>query len=447
MTIFSVNLNDNFKILDKKVYFNENDFLKLCKSTSLDIVKNELTNYKLENKLIKVNPNNFPLTTRRYSKEELCKYIESEYQLNGLNKEKPLYPEWLLFYIATQNFSFVYTSKAEFEKHISFFEIIAEIRHKNYIKSNRTRFINTFDNNDELLNSLENSFNLFIELLTKESNIEKLYNFLAFLWKFHDELKAKEKYKLMWNLEAYIVECIHLLKNKGIDIEYIYTHHKKLVYRERLERPSPLHEIQINLPLYIKENKCYFYYNPDNEPSILDKINNCLSDDVTIDKLLEVFTSNEKIQNLVFLRLEIDRFYNSNKFNEFVMKSLIKNFVLEIESLIIDKVPKNKDGLFDNIKQLKKGSHKFSAYHEKLKENVDWSEFSNRIKVIEKESDSIEKHLMIYYHFRNYFAHNHVNMHDLRSEDGKYLRAILESALITIYFVATFNTDKTFSTC
>ncbi|QIW10684.1 hypothetical protein [Francisella sp. LA112445] len=505
MTIFSLELNKDFKISNTKgqrIYFHEKNFLELCKNNSLKISKDELSSYNLENKLIN------PLPVHRYSKEELCSYIETKYHLNNLKEEKTLYPEWLLFYIAAQKYSSCYI-KGEFEKYISFFEKIAEIRHKNYIKNNPKNFINTFNNYDELLETLNVSFDKFIRPLVKKLNKEELFNFLVFLWKFHSELKNLEKYKLMWNLETYIIECMNLLTDKKIDFQHIYTHHKKLV--KCRSNKSPLHEIQINLPLYIKENHFHFDNNPNNGPTILDKINICLEKSISADELIEVFTANDKIQNLVFSRLEIDRFYDSNKFNEFVMKSLIKNFVLEIESLIIDKVPKNQDGLFDNIKQFKKGSCRFSEYRGQvaITTNTSWSELSQKInnikndnkdyknkliRIIEEyndisqiqekvnnlnesvkldkkdnilkqkinfyinklkpenkseikkdiisliENSPIEKHLMIYYHFRNYFAHNHVNVDELIwSESGEYIRTILESAIITIYFVATFK--------
>lgn len=448
MTIFSLELNKDFKISNTKrqrIYFHEKNFLDLCKNNSLKISKDDLSSYNLEDRLIKVNPNNFPFPTHRYSKEELCNYIESEYQLNGLSEEKSLYPEWLLFYMTVQN-NFCHTSKNEFEKFIPFFEIITEIRHKNHIKNNPKNLINTFNNYDELLKDLENNFNSFIELLAKKSNEEELFNFLAFLWKFHNELKSAEKYKLMWNFETYIIECIHLLTDKNIDFEYIYTHHKELVkkygYRGKL---SPLHEIQINLPLYIKENSFYFDNNPNNQPTILDKINNCLSKNITTDKLLEVFTSNHKIQNLVFSYIEIDRFYNSNKFNEFVIKSLIKNFVLEIESLVVNNIPKpqqERDNLFNRLKNIK-DENILTEYRNLIKQNANWDELSNGLREIQNKNESIEKHLMIYYHFRNYFAHNHVNVDELIwTEDGEYIRTILESAIITIYFAATFEHSR-----
>ncbi|MBK2357145.1 hypothetical protein [Francisella hispaniensis] len=122
MTIFSLELNKDFKISNKKrqrIYFHEKNFLDLCKNNSLKISKDDLSSYNLEDRLIKVNPNNFPFPTHRYSKEELCNYIESEYQLNGLSEEKSLYPEWLLFYMTVQN-NFCHTSKNEFEKFIPF---------------------------------------------------------------------------------------------------------------------------------------------------------------------------------------------------------------------------------------------------------------------------------------------------------------------------------------
>ncbi|AJI47643.1 hypothetical protein IB633_08235 [Francisella philomiragia] len=441
MTIFSLELNKDFKISNTKgqrIYFHEKNFLDLCKNNSLKISKDNLSNYNLENNLI----NHLP--SHRYSKEELCSYIETKYHLlNNLKEEKTLYPEWLLFYIAVQKYSFSYTSKNEFEKYISFFEIISEIRHKNYIKNNPKNFINTFDNYDELLEALKGSFDKLIRLLAKELDEEKLFNFLAFLWKFHRELKDVEKYKLMWNLETYIIECINLLTDKDIDFKYVYKHHKALVCGKRQDQPSPLHEIQINIPLYIEEHQHYFTkLSYKNDPTLLEKINHCLSQNITAYKLLEVFASNDKIQNLVFSRLEIDRFYNSNKFNEFVMKSLIKNFILEIESLIIDNIPKplqERDNLFNRLKNIK-AENILTEYRNLIKQNANWSEFSAGIKAIEKENDSIEKYLMIYYHFRNYFAHNHVNVDELIwSENGEYIRTILESAIITIYFVATFK--------
>ena len=50
---------------------------------------------------------------------------------------------------------------------------------------------------------------------------------------------------------------------------------------------------------------------------------------------------------------------------------------------------------------------------------------------------------MIYYHFRNYFAHNYVNADELIwSEDRIFIRTLLESAIITIYYVTTFEKSK-----
>ena len=42
-------------------------------------------------------------------------YIQSEYLPDDLGEEKPLYSEWLLFYIAVQKYALLYTSKTEFE--------------------------------------------------------------------------------------------------------------------------------------------------------------------------------------------------------------------------------------------------------------------------------------------------------------------------------------------
>ena len=85
------------------------------------------------------------------------------------------------------------------------------------------------ENRKDHINAFNDSFNKLTKTLAEKINEEELFSFLAFLWKFHNELKTKEKYKLMWNLETYITECIHLLTDKNIDFEYIYTHHKKLV--------------------------------------------------------------------------------------------------------------------------------------------------------------------------------------------------------------------------
>ena len=74
MTIFSIDLNSDFKFSNQTIYSNQKNFTHLCKKNSLDIKPDELSEYKLENKLIKANLKNFPLPTRRYNKEELCKY-------------------------------------------------------------------------------------------------------------------------------------------------------------------------------------------------------------------------------------------------------------------------------------------------------------------------------------------------------------------------------------
>ena len=118
---------------------------------------------------------------------------------------------------------------------------------------------------------------------------------------------------------------------------------------------------------------------------------------------------------------------------------IIKGIVLGVEEYIKDAY--NCNELYDGIKKIKPNSHKFNDLKNKINKKDSNTEFFTKFeKLILEEEGSVEKYLMIYYHSRNYLAHNNIDMDKFFwGEDRKktVISNVMDSVMIVLYKLAT----------
>ena len=101
MSLFEIELNKDFKILNSSVFLNEQDFKKYYKSNKLndgydDNIQELVNPYKFN-----IHQDKFVIYGYHYDYKEIENVIVSNvYELNCDCNEINLYPEWLLFLIA-----------------------------------------------------------------------------------------------------------------------------------------------------------------------------------------------------------------------------------------------------------------------------------------------------------------------------------------------------------
>lgn len=358
--------------------------------------------------------------------------VESNlYVLNTNSTEVVLYPEWVLFFIAIVKQKIFYISESDFLDNLQLFKNIAEIRYKKYIIRNVQNYIelSEYKHSHKFQKLLYTKLQSYIKNLKLE--VSELYSFLKFLNRFHNELKENEKYKLMWNLEVYIMEIVGLLRAEGCSFEEIYTEDTSWS-----SLSSYLQGIRIYKPLYIKEHKNYF------ESSLL-KINEVFNTEINSDMFVNILLSNEKYEDTLFYYLELIERLNANRISQDIMGALIKSIILGLEEHIKYKL--NCQKLYSFLKSMKAGSHKFNGLKKKIDDEDSNDDFFIKFNaIIIDEEDSVEKYLMLYYHARNYLAHNNIDMTQFFwGDDGKrtIITNVIDAVIILLYQLETMNTE------
>ena len=426
MSLFEIEIPTEFKTLNSFVFLDEQELEKFYKLNNLnDGYRDDVSKYFLKDFSLKVFHDLFVMHEYRYELDEISNIIKSEiYTLNKDSDEKIFYPEWVLFYIAIYKKQVPFVSEKEFLEYLELFKYIAEIRYKKYIIRNVKNFI-CYTKYNQISSIQETLRNQLMEYIDQSGfTTEKLYEYLNFLYLFHTKLKDNEKYKLMWNIETYIVECIRMMLDNKVEMEEIYLE----VYKGLRGTYSVLHEIYPYKPLFIKESSHFFQ-------SHLSKINSVLEEKIDIEELMNILTRNSIYEDILFSYIELLKRFNAVKMNEILVGSLIKTVVLGIEEIILKKF--NSDSLFDCLKKFKVGSHKFFELQSKIRNNGSNEEFFEKLNaLILNEEDSLEKYLMTYYHSRNYLAHNNIDMNKFFwGEDGKriVIATVIDSIMIILY--------------
>jgi hypothetical protein len=327
-----------------------------------------------------------------------------------------------------------FISEKEFDKYLEYFKYIAEIRYKKYIKRNLKNYIcfEEYKNLSDIKTSLQNSLLEYLKKTEYETN--ELYEYLNFLYKFHQEFKDNEKYKLMWNLEPYVEEVIVLLRDKNIPLKEIYEE----VYKYMRSTYSVLHEIYIYKPLYIEESK------PDFE-LYLRKINKLFNSNINIEEFISILRKNERNEDILFAYIELIKRFNANKMSEHIMGAMIKSIVLGVEEVIKDITKEKK--LYDGLKKLAPNKELLENY--KIQENKDYvsgDELLDSIdRLIVENNQSLEQYLAIYHASRNYLAHYNIDMNKFFwGEDGerRIISNTIDAVIIILYKMEVIKNES-----
>ncbi|MCT7610540.1 hypothetical protein N5U14_06745 [Aliarcobacter butzleri] len=397
MSLFEIELNSDFKILNSNIFFDDKDLKKYYKLNKLNDNYDDNIEEIIEKYKFFIHQDLFVIDNCRYESDKINYIILSNiYKSNANSKEHILHPEWLLFLISIKKKKVKSIDEKEFHKYLEYFKYIAEIRYKKYIIRNVRNYIDfkELEKVSDIKKSLHNS--LLKYLKESEYETEELYDYLNFLYKFHQELKDNEKYKLMWNIEVYIKETITLLLDKEITLKEIYEE----FYKYMRGTYSVLHEIYIYKPLYIEESKNQF-------KSYLEIINKIFNSNIDLEKFISILTKNEKYEDILFSCIDLNKRFNANKLNEHLMGTIARSIVLSVEEVIKDYKEERK--LLRCLKSLSEDKILFESYiiegynsSDELLELLD--------KLICDNEQSLEQYLAIYLASRNYLAHYNIDM-------------------------------------
>lgn len=423
MSLFEIELNSDFKILNSKIFFDDKDLKKYYKLNKLNDTYNDNIEEIIEEYKLFIHQDLFVINNYKYEFDEINNMILSNiYKSNANSTEHLVYPEWLLFILSIKKEKVRFINEKEFYKYLEYFKYIAEIRYKKYIIRNVSNYINfkELKKLSDIKNSLHDSL---LEYLKKsEYETTELYEYLNFLYMFHQELKDNEKYKLMWNIEVYIQETIVLLLDKEISLKEIYEE----VYKYMRGTYSVLHEIYIYKPLYIEESKNYF------EP-YLKNVNKLFNSNIDVNEFISILTKNEKYEDILFSFIELNKRYNANKMNEHLMGTIARNMVLSVEEVIKDYKEERK--LLRCLKSLSEDKILFESYIiEGYNSSDELLELLNEL--ICDNEQSLEQSLAIYLASRNYLAHYNIDMDKFFwGEDGqrRIISNTISSVIIILY--------------
>lgn len=423
MSLFEIELNSDFKILNSKIFFDDKDLKKYYKLNKLNDTYNDNIEEIIEEYKLFIHQDLFVISKYRYEFDEINNMILSNiYKSTANSNEYILYPEWLLFFISIKKGKVRDISEKEFYKYLEYFKYIAEIRYKNYIIRNVRNYINFKELGK--VSDIENSLHDSLLKYLKESQYQtkELYEYLNFLYMFHKGLKDNEKYKLMWNIEVYIEETIALLLDKEISLKEIYGE----VYKCNRGTYSVLHEIYIYKPLYIEESKNHFEL-------YLKNVNKLFNSNVDINQFISILTKNEKYEDILFSFIELNKRFNANKMNEHLMGTIARNMVLSLEEVIKDYKEERK--LLRCLKSLSEDKILFESYIiEGYNSSDELLELLNEL--ICDNEQSLEQSLAIYLASRNYLAHYNIDMNKFFwGEDGqrRIISNTISSVIIILY--------------
>jgi hypothetical protein len=432
VSLFEIEINKDFKILNSKVFFDKGNLEKYYKLNNLNNgCKDDISEYLTDDTSFKVHHNLFTSANYRYDTEEVSNIINSNiYELNEKSNEDILYPEWIIFLIAVFKNKTPFIHEKEFKEYLIHFKYIAEIRYKQYIIRNIVNYLNI----QEKTNYIQIKETLFAEyeeyINSSSFETKELLNFLNFLYRFHSALKDNENYKLMWNIEAYIIETIKLLQiNNTISEIYLEIH------KGMRGTYSVLHDIYKYKPLYIEESKMYFNTH-------LKTINNTFQKNITLEEFMNILTSNDKYEDILFSYLELLKRFNANRMSEDVMSAMIKGIVLDIEEKVKESIEEHISHFDKYLERLCSNNTSFQTIRLRIKDDDKNILLSNLDTECMNNEKSLEMYLAIYYNARNYLAHNSLDMNKFFwGEDGsqKIISNVIDAIIIIIYKLETMN--------
>lgn len=423
MALHEIELSDNYKI-NSNVFFDETKFNDLIKHNNLTWKKEDMD--FLEEYYLKVDKYSFLHDKYHFlvnsDFKSLNKVILNPITIKyNTNTNVSLYSSWFLFYLALNKSSENKIYREDFIPHISNFKFIEEYRLKKYY----IYFSYLNDKNRENLElvrtKLNNSLTKFVQKFYIDVNT--IIVFLKFLLKLHEIFFNNEQYKIMWNLESiYIYEIINILmRNFSLEYKDIIN---KLDFKMGIGI-SKIDSIYIELPKYICDNKDYII-----DKELTNSINNLFNTDLVEEELFLIIYKEEyfEIYNSI---VELQkRIFSYNKRDNNLCLAILIGLVLSLEPKIKNFTKIESNELLSHLKS-------FDCLNNCVLGTYQYNEkklFFDKLNILRKEKESIEKYLMIYRNSRNYLAHAKVNHLKLFNEDN-YIKDIFNSILITIFFL------------
>ncbi len=441
MTIFEIQLNQNFKFDSDISFLKEDKFNKYFKinNSNKAFKDNEFKEFILNDYVLNIDMNSIlsndmmtPTSIPKYNNDkEILKSImklniteayKQHFKYNtstkttceffGVEQNIVLYPNWQLFYISLKDLKSSNYPEKKFMSYISRFEEVVENVFKDYIIRNIENYI-----------KIENKSNLQKELYDELYNYQKKYfkdkklllDFLKYILELHFLFKENEKYKLMWNLEStYIRNTIYILI-ETFEISYtdIIQELNKLGVTLETFQGSMLNELYIDKKTYIGENNLIFL-------NKIQKFKNLFNKNFTNSEYLELLLNDEKIIDTLYSIVELEMRYFANKRSEDLISAILKGILLGIEEIIRDKIKcDDKNGIFRCIQKLSKDSELLDFFRDCIPQNAKDKDFFNGLSKLIKKDISIEKYLMIYNHTRNYVAHNIIDFEKMIYENSQ----------------------------
>lgn len=453
MSLFEIELNNNFLFKNGSPFLTEQDFYKFYRQNNIHIT-NEFKEFLYKEKILQVQyysilSNRF--TYRRNAHKDLKKVMkmniyeayyhhkenhsgtELTQDLFGCAEDKSLYPSWQFFYIGIGKHN-----QKDFIDNINYFKKLTETILKEYFIRNSHIDFN-FDNNEKAFEYKKELFKIFKEYNKKNYDQDNLVLFLKYLLKLHYLLRDNEKYKLMWNLEStYILSTIMLLIR---DFGLTYTEVVDFVKDKRLMvYQTDINLVYEDIHTHIEEN-ISFYAN-DNTLSFVKKI---ISSDIEKEDYISVITSNNRYKELLSSIIEINKRFFSNKRSESTVLSITVGVILNTEIFIKEKLTGFTGALFNRLIKLtdRLNIDLMIEYRDMFPFNATGEDFFNNYYDLIDKEHSIEKCLMLYIHARNYVAHNLVDFEKFFYENKrKLISVVLDSILTILYYIETTKFEK-----
>lgn len=442
MSLFEINLNSNFKFTDQPAFLSLNDFEKFqtlnnVKTSNIpfenhhlhissESILNRRFHYPYHNDqdsaLQSISVNLFDLYQQHFDRNSPT---ELSTKLFGCDRDTLLYPNWQLFYLGLESVVSATYEQQQFSEQIENFQIISEIIQKKYwVRNIRSDFI---------LESVEEGIafqtHLYEHLSAYKLNIynntDNLIGFLKYLLHLHYIFKENEKYKLMWNLESsYIRTCIYMLMEYKMSYSEIVA---KANQNRMGSQRTDLNYIYTDTKSYVQANS-FSYANT----SIVTLINHVLNTEFDQQRVIEILNGNARYLEVLDSIIELNQRYYGNKLSERTVMAVTRAVVLDIEEIIKEYLQVEDCKLFNCLKSLDS-----STTYEGITGKESSEDFLNKFTVLIKDTpESVAKYLIIYYHARNYIAHNIIEFNRFFYEDQQLIiKNVLNSVIFIMFYL------------
>jgi hypothetical protein len=449
LSLFEIDLNSNFKFTDQPAFLSHNDFIKYLTLNNVKTQNIPFENYHFhissesilnhrfhypyhndqDSALQSISVNVFDLYQQHFDRNSPT---ELSTKLFGCDRDTLLYPNWQLFYLGLESVISATYEQQQFSEEVENFQKISEIIQKEYwVRNIRCDLI--FDSIEGGITFQEHLHeHLSAYKLSIYNNTANLIGFLKYLLHLHYIFKENEKYKLMWNLESsYIRTCIYMLMEYGMSyFEIVVEANQNRIGSQRTD----LNYIYTDTKSYVQANN-FSYANA----SIVTFINNVLNTEFDQQRVVDMLNGNERYLAVLDSIIELNQRYYGNKLSERTVMAVTRAVVLDVEEIIKEYLQVENCKLFNCLSSLD-SSITYGGITGKESNKDFLNKFTNLIK---DTPESVAKYLMIYYHTRNYIAHNIVEFNSFFYEEQQLIiKNVLNSVIFIMFYLEYLKAEE-----